>query len=79
VAGARGRTVEGDEAASFEDAVDDGFGQVGVVKNGTPGSEGLVGSEDHGTLLEMSIVDDVEQDIGSVVAVGKIADFVELC
>jgi hypothetical protein len=47
------------------------------VENGSPGGEGLVGGEDHRSLLEVAFVDDVEQHIGRIGSVGKIPDLVD--
>ncbi len=45
VAGAHRGPFQGDDAATLEDAVDDGLGQVVVVQGGTPVLERLVGGE----------------------------------
>ena len=77
--GPQGRSVESEQAAAFEDAIDDGLGEVFVVEHAPPGAQGLVGREDHGTLAAMAVVDDVKEHVGRVGAVGEIADLVDLC
>ena len=66
-----------DEAAAFEDAVGDGVGQVGVVKDAAPVGQGLVGGEEHGLAVQVPVVDELEEDVGGVGAVGKVSDLVE--
>ena len=75
--GAHGRSVESEESTALEDAVDNRLGEILVVKNLPPGGGGLVGGEDHGTFSSMTIVDDVEEHVGSVGPVGEIADFID--
>jgi hypothetical protein len=77
VLGSHGRAVEGEESTAFEDAVDDGLSEVLVVKNFSPGGGWFVGSEDHGTLVSMSVVDDVEEHIGGVGTVSQVTDLVD--
>jgi len=76
VPGPHRRSVECEEAAAFEDAVDDGLGEVFVVEDLPPGGGGLVGGEDDRALAAMPIVDDVEEHVRRVGAVGQIADLV---
>ena len=61
----------------FENAVQDGLGEIGIVEHLAPGFEGFVGGEDHGSLVQVAIIDDLEEDIGSIRAVGEIPDFVD--
>jgi hypothetical protein len=77
VSGAHGGAVELDDAAAFEDAVEDGGGEVFVVEDGAPGVEGLVGGEDHRAFSAVALVDDVEEHVGGVGAVGEVADFID--
>jgi hypothetical protein len=37
-----------DVATAFEDAVEEGLGQVGIMEDVSPGGKGLVGGEEHG-------------------------------
>ncbi|HET6414095.1 MAG TPA: hypothetical protein VFG53_18700, partial [Anaeromyxobacter sp.] len=59
-------------AAALEDAVDDGGREVLVVEDAAPGIERLVGGEDHRATLQVALVDDVEEHVGGVVAVGQV-------
>jgi len=38
-------------ATAFEHAVEEGFGEVGVVQDAPPGGERLVRGEDHGPVV----------------------------
>lgn len=75
--GADGRTIEGDDSTTLEDAVDDRGSEVLVVKHGSPRRGRLVGREDHRAALEVPSVDDVEEDIGRIGSVGQVTDFVD--
>jgi hypothetical protein len=77
VAGAERGAVEGEEPTSLENAIDDGGGEVGVVQDAAPGIERLVGGEDHGATVQVAVVDDVEEDIGGVGAIGQVAHLVD--
>jgi hypothetical protein len=72
-----GGSVEHNDASSFEDPVNDGFCEVGVVQDMPPLGERFVGSEENGLLLEIACVDDVVEHVGSVVAEAPIADLVD--
>ena len=50
--------------AAREDAVEAGFGEVGVVNGAAPALERLVGGEDHGATAAMALVDDIEEGVG---------------
>ena len=63
--------VEEHEPATLENPVDDGLGEVMVVQNAAPpGERWLVGGEQHRPAAQMTLVDDVEQDVGGIRAVG---------
>jgi hypothetical protein len=62
-----------DDTTAFEDAVDDGFGEIVVVQDGPPGGPRPVGGEDHGALALVALVDDVEEDVGGIGPVGQVA------
>jgi hypothetical protein len=55
-----------DEASTFQDSIEDGSCQVLVVQHLSPRTEGLIGSKDHRAFLEMAIIHNMEQNIGSV-------------
>ncbi len=71
-----GRPVESEDPTPLEDAVDDGLGEVLVVQDAAPGTEGLVGGEDHRALAAVPVVDHMEEHVGGVGAVGEVADLV---
>jgi hypothetical protein len=77
VLGAERGAVEAEDPAAFEDAVDDGRRQVGVVEHAAPALEGLVGREDHRATAQVAVVDDVEEHVGRVASVGEVADLVD--
>ena len=68
----RGSFERGD--AVSRDGVENGSGEVGVVRDAVPVLERLVGGEDHEAAATVALVDDMEQDLGRVGAVGEIAD-----
>ena len=61
----------------LEDAIEDGGGEIGIVKNVAPRGERLVGGEDHGLALEVAGVDDVVEHVGGVLSEGEVADLVD--
>ncbi len=72
------RTVEAQQAAPFEDAIDDGLGQIVVVEDGAPlALRVLVRGEDHGALADVAVVDHVVEDVRGVWAVREIADLID--
>jgi hypothetical protein len=77
VASSHGRTVQFEEATTLEDAVDDGLSEVFVVQNASPRTERLVRREDHRPLLQVSFIDDVEEDVRGVGAVRQVPDLVD--
>jgi len=52
-------------------------GEVFVVQHAAPCGERLVRGEDHGTLLPVSVVDDVKEHVRGIGAVRQIADLVD--
>ena len=61
----------------FEDSVEDGGGQVGIMEHPSPRVERLVGGEDHRPLAEMPVVDHVVQHVGGVGAIGQVTHLVD--
>ncbi len=61
----------------LEDSIDDGLGEVIVVQDGPPALRVLVGGEDHGAAADVSVVDDVVEHVGGIVAVAKVTDLVD--
>ena len=49
------------------------------MKDVAPSLRVLVGGEDHRPAANVSVVDDVIEDVGRVVAVREVADLVEMC
>ena len=76
MAGAHGGSFERDDAAALEDAVENGFGEVGIVQDATPELKRLVGGEDHRAPAAVALVDDMEEHVGVVGSVGEVSDFV---
>jgi hypothetical protein len=72
-----GRAVEFEVSTALEYPVDDGVSQILVVKNPSPGIQGFVGSKDHRFFLLMAFVDDMEEDVGCIGAIGEVADLVD--
>jgi hypothetical protein len=67
VTGAVGWSGQGKESATFEDAVEDGFGEVIFVEHLAPLVEASVGGEDDGPPIEVAAVDDAIEDVGGVI------------
>ena len=72
-----GASAQFEVAAAFEHAVEEGFGEVGVVQDAPPGGARLVRREDHGPLVQVPVVDDLKEDVGGIRAVAEIADLVD--
>ena len=63
--------------AVVEEAVEDGGGDGGVaVEDGGPLFEGFVGGQDDGTAF-VAGADDLEQEVGTALVDGEIADFIK--
>ena len=76
MARARGGSFERDHAATLEDAVENGFGEVGVVQDVAPEVKRLVGGENDRATAALALGDDIEENVGGVGAVGEVCDFV---
>jgi hypothetical protein len=74
--GAHRRAVQEQHATALQDAVDDRGGEVVVVEYSAPVVRVLVRREDHRALRLMSVVDDVVEHVGGVLAVREVADLV---
>ena len=77
VSGAVAGTAELDVAAALEDAVEECFGEVGIMEHMTPGGKRLVGGEEQGLAGEVAFVDDLEEDVGGVVLQAEISDLID--
>lgn len=75
--GAVGGAVQREQAAPFQDAIDDREREILVMEHLAPPRDGFVGGEDHGALPPVPIVDDVKEHVRRIRAIGKIADFVD--
>jgi hypothetical protein len=75
--GSQRRAVKGQHTPTLEDPVDDGVREVLVVEHAAPDRQGFVRREDHGPLLPVPIIDDVEEHIGGVGPIREGADFVD--
>ena len=61
----------------LQHAVEDGLGEIGVVEDPAPGAQRLVSREDHGALMQVALVDDVEEDVSRIRPIAEIADLVD--
>lgn len=77
VAGPVGGPPQRKMAAPLQDPVADGLGEIGVVEDPAPGAERLVRGEEHRAVMQVPLVDDVEEDVGRVGAVGEVAHLVD--
>lgn len=73
MAGAHRRSFDRDDAATLEDAVRYGFGEVRVVQHTARLLERLGGHEGHRSGALVTLADHMEEDVGGVGAVGAIA------
>jgi hypothetical protein len=64
------RSIELDKASAFQNAIEDGGCQILIVQNLSPLAKRFIGGENHGSFSQVTIVDHVEQDIGSIWTVG---------
>ena len=77
MAGAIGWAGQRQQAATFQDAIEEGLGEMIVVKDLSPVLQALVGGEDDGPVVEVSAIDDAIEDVGGIVDVGQVADLVD--
>ena len=75
--GADRRPVQAQQPSSLEHTIDDDLGEVVVVQHLAPALRVLVRREDHRAPLDVTLVDDVEEHVGGVVAVREVADLVD--
>ena len=75
--GPNGRPVQGEQAPALEDPIHDGVREIVVVEDAAPRRDGLVRRKDHGSLLPVAVVDDVEEHVGGVRAIGEVADLID--
>lgn len=62
---------------ALEDSVQDGLGEIRVVEDPAPGGERFVRGKDHGAVMPVAFVDDVEEHVGGVGSLAEVADFVD--
>jgi hypothetical protein len=77
VAGAVAGSAELDVTAALEDAVEDGLGQIRIMEDVSPGGKRLVRGEEQWLALEIALVDDLEENVGSAVLEAQIADLID--
>ncbi len=75
--GAHRRTVQREESAALEDAIDDGKCEIVIMEHAAPSGERFVGGEDHRSAAFMAIVDDVEEHVRGIGAVRQIPHLVD--
>jgi hypothetical protein len=64
-------------SSALEHSIDDRLREIFIVKHSAPCSERLVGGEDHRAFALVPIVDDVEEHVRRVRAVGEVPDLVD--
>jgi len=69
--GAQRWAVELRQASTLKVPIDAGVGEIFVMQRAAPGSERFAGGEDHRALALVTVVDDVEEDVGSVGATAR--------
>ena len=71
------RAAQLHQPPALEHAIEDGLGEVGVVQHQPPRGERFVGGEDHRSPVQVTLVDDLEHQIGGVTTDGQVADLVD--
>ena len=64
-------------APALKDAIDDRPSEALIVEHAAPLDRRFDGREEHGAMAAMSVVDDVEQNVGGAGAVSEVADFID--
>ena len=77
MAGPVGRPAQFQVTPPFEDAIEDGFGEIGIVQHASPRPERLVGGEDHWAVMQVAVIDDLKEDVGGVGPIAEVADLVD--
>src|SRR4051794_6597333 len=67
-----------DDVGLVGDAVDDGLGETGVGEDLGPFAEGQVGGDDQAAAF-VAFGDDLEDELGSALGQGQVAQLVDLC
>ncbi len=75
--GAHRGAVQREDPAALEDTVDDRQREVVVMQHVSPGGDGFVGGKYHRTASLVAVVDDMEEHVRGVGAVGEIAYFID--
>ena len=63
--------------APFGHSVEDRLGEIRVVQDPPPRGQRFVRGEDHRTLMQVPVVDDLKEDVRRVGPVAEIADFID--
>jgi len=77
VAGTIRRAAQFHQAAPLEDAIKDRLGEIRVVEHQAPCGKRLVGGEQHRPAMQVTLVDDLEHEVGGVAADGQVTDLVD--
>ena len=75
--GAPGRAAEGDVLTALEDPVEEGLGELWVVKDLAPLTKLLVRGQHDRSASQASLVDDAVEDVGGGVGVIEVAGLVD--
>lgn len=71
------RSVKAQQAPALENAINDRLGEVVVVQRVAPSLRMLVGGEQHGAPLDVTVVDEVVEDVRRIGAVREVANLVD--
>jgi len=77
MASAIGPTPQQEVGPPFEQAVQDGLGQVSIMKQLAEGGQRFVRGHDHGPCLEVAVVDHPVQHVGGIGSIALVAEFVD--
>src|SRR5688572_25545379 len=70
-------SIEPNEPATLEDAVNDRLSKILIVEHAPPCFQRFVGRKDHRPTAAMSFVDDVKEHVCGIRAVREVADLVD--
>jgi hypothetical protein len=62
---------------ALQDAVEDGFREIRIVQDSAPRGERFIRREDHGALMQVAVVHDLEEHIGGIRPIAEISHLVD--
>ncbi len=72
-------TFDQSDVGVMSEAIDEGDDAGGVGEDGRPVFEGEIGRDEDRSILLVTGIDDLEEQVSGMIVVGEIANFVDLC